>query len=72
MTVDCSSDVEARFLRGAVGFETALSEIVGAEITRADLVLVLHTVAEVAAAASRMMLFYRCTTRHCSTKRVYR
>ena len=52
MTVDCSSDVEARFLRGAVGFETALSEIVGAEITRADLVLVLHTVAEVAAAAS--------------------
>jgi hypothetical protein len=52
MTVDYSSDAEARFLHGTVGFETALSEIVGAEITRADLVRVLHTVAEVAAAAS--------------------
>ncbi|NMN99101.1 hypothetical protein [Antrihabitans stalactiti] len=52
MGVDYSSDAEARFLHGKVGFETALSEIVGAEITRADLVRVLHTVAEVAAAAS--------------------
>ena len=52
MTVDYNSDAEARFLHGTVGFETALSEIVGAEITRADLVRVLHTVAEVTAAAS--------------------
>ena len=52
MPVDYSSDAAARFLHGTVGFETALSEVVGAEITRADLVRVLHSVAEVAAAAS--------------------